>query len=111
MQTKGKELKEFKVIKEFKEGTFKMGRCEVIVTIDNGLWHLSISCRKNQPSYNEIKEARYKFVPDEVIMAQIFPSMSEFVNLHPFCHHLWEIGVAGSEKVNAAAPELEKIKE
>jgi hypothetical protein len=68
-----------------------MGRCHIIITKDNGKWHLSISTPNNQPSYKEIKEARYKFLPDNIYMAQIFPPKSEFVNLHPFCHHLWEI--------------------
>ena len=74
-----------------KEGLFKMGRCTIIVTKDLRRWHLSISTPNASPSYKEIKEARYKYVPDNVTMAQIFPSKSEFINLHPFCHHLWEI--------------------
>jgi len=77
--------------KEFKTGTFRMGRCYIIVSIDNGLWHLSISTPSASPSYNEIKKARYLFLPDNVTMAQIFPPKPEFVNLHPYCHHLWQI--------------------
>lgn len=113
MKTKGEEVKkinEVKDFKEFREGTFKMGRCDVIVTIDNGLWHLSISCRKNQPSYKEIKEARYRYVPDDVIMAQIFPPMREFVNVHPFCHHLWEIGIGKEKEVRAVGPAKRRVR-
>lgn len=77
--------------KNFKPGKYVMGRCDVIVTIDDGRWHLSISIPHCSPSYNEIKTARYMFIPDDVTMAQIFPPRAEFVNLHPFCHHLWEI--------------------
>jgi len=76
---------------QFKPGIFRMGRCRIIVSIDNGLWHLSISTERCSPSYKEIKEARYRYIPNEVTMAQIFPPKEEFVNLHPFCHHLWEI--------------------
>ena len=76
---------------QYKEGFFKLGRCNVIVSIDNGKWHLSISTTNNSPSYKEIKEARYKFIPNDVYMAQIFPPKEEFVNLHPYCHHLYEI--------------------
>jgi len=76
---------------EHKPGMYRMGRCRIIVTRDNGLWHLSISTPDASPSYNEIKEARYRFLPNEVTMAQIFPPKEEFVNLHPYCHHLWEI--------------------
>lgn len=74
-----------------KTGIFKMGRCSVIVTKDNGKWHLSISTPTESPTYEEIKAARYKFLPDNVYMAQIFPPKSEFVNVHPYCHHLYEI--------------------
>jgi hypothetical protein len=77
--------------KEFKEGIFRMGRCQIIVTIDVGRWHLSISTPSCSPSYKEIKEARYRFIPDEVVMAQLFPSKREWVNYHPYCHHLWEV--------------------
>jgi len=70
---------------------YKMGRCRILVSQDQGLWHLSISTPDAQPSYKEIKEARYRFLPDNITMAQIFPPKDEFVNVHPFCHHLWEI--------------------
>lgn len=76
---------------EYKEGIFTMGRCNIIVSIDDGLWHLSISTPSASPSYNEIKKARYKFLPPDITVAQIFPPEEEFVNLHPFCHHLWQI--------------------
>ena len=74
-----------------KPGIYVMGRCDVIVTIDKGRWHLSISTPHCSPSYKEIKEARYRFIPNKVVMAQIFPPKEEFVNLHPYCHHLFEI--------------------
>jgi len=68
-----------------------MGQCKVIVTIDQGKWHLSISREDRSPSYEEIKKARYQFLPNEIHAAQIFPPKEEFVNLHPFCHHLYEV--------------------
>jgi hypothetical protein len=74
-----------------KEGTFIMDRCRIIVSIDGGKWHLSISKHNASPSYKEIKEARYKFMPNDIYVAQIFPPKEEFVNIHPYCHHLWEI--------------------
>jgi len=76
---------------EYKEGVFRMGRCAIIVSIDNSKWHLSISTRSASPSYKEIKKARYKYIPNDVYMAQIFPPAEQFVNLHPYTHHLWEI--------------------
>ena len=76
---------------EYQQGVFRMGRCAIIVSIDDDKWHLSISIKDAQPSYKEIKDARYKYIPNDVYMAQIFPPKEEFVNFHPYCHHLWEI--------------------
>ena len=78
-------------MKNFKEGIFKMGRCDVIVSIDAGKYHLSISTPNASPSYQEIKQARYTFIPNDVTMAQLFPPAEEFINLHPYCHHLWQV--------------------
>ncbi len=66
-------------------------------------WHLSIahvskvldcagqSVLARLPSWEEIKEARYKFCPDNLCMAMILPPKSEYVNLHPTTMHLYEI--------------------
>ena len=80
------------------QGIFSLQRCKVMVTRDpvgaNGSprWHLSISHPARLPSYEELKAARYKFLPDDIYVAQIFPPQSEFVNLHPYCIHLYELG-------------------
>lgn len=79
-----------------REGTFGMGRCLVIVTIDDGAWHLSISTRSALPSYKEMKEARYRFLPNEIYMAEIFPPQEEFVNVAPYCRHLYQINIKDS---------------
>ena len=63
---------------EHKPGNYKMGRCTIIVSIDNGLWHLSISTPNALPSYNEIKQARYKYCPDDIYMAEIFPPKAKW---------------------------------
>lgn len=54
-------------------------------------WHISVSCPKRLPTYDEIKSARYSLAPAGVTMAMIFPPPEEFVNLHPNCLHLYEI--------------------
>lgn len=48
---------------------------------------------KRLPSYEEIKHARYELIPNEVTMAQIFPPKEEFVNVHEYCLHLYEINL------------------
>ena len=67
-------------------------------------WHLSISHRSNAlvnseghplpgrlPTWEEMKEARYKFCPDQLDMALILPPTAEYVNLHPTTMHLHEV--------------------
>ena len=67
-------------------------------------WHLSMSHRSNAitdargnplpgrlPTWEEIKDARYRFCPDEAYMAMILPPRAEFVNIHPTTMHLYEV--------------------
>lgn len=75
------------------EGQFNtLSGCTVIVTKDDGLWHMSIAHPNRLPAYEELKAARYKYLRDVHYAAQIFPPPSEFVNVHPYCIHLWELG-------------------
>lgn len=85
-----KEIKERLKLASKLSGTFRFGECIVMVGLESG-WHLSISHPKRLPTYDEVKEARYKFLPDNAHMAMIFPPKSEFVNVCETCFHLWEI--------------------
>lgn len=57
-------------------------------------WHLSIA-HKGEPSripiWEEIKEARYRFCPDDINMAMILPPKDHYVNFHETTMHLYEI--------------------
>lgn len=64
---------------------------QCIVAKEHGKWHASISHDHRDMTYSEIKSARYILLPNEVHAAMIFPPREEFVNLHPFCFHLYEI--------------------
>lgn len=68
----------------------------VIVSKDAGKWHMSMSFRDRIPTYEELKEARYYFIYDHVTMGQLFPPKSQFVNVHPYTLHLWEVPGEGS---------------
>lgn len=70
--------------------THKIGKCNIIISKDAGLWHLTISRKDRLPTYDEMKTARYQFLPDVPYMVQIFPPKKDFVNVHQFCLHLWE---------------------
>ena len=74
------------------------GFLEVFITIDDGLWHMSI-CHKlvannapgRYPSWDEIYDARYLFCPKDKTMVMMLPPMDEYVNHHETTFHLWEL--------------------
>ena len=74
-----------------KGGVYQDGDLRVVVSIDAGYWHMSISHPSRYPTWDEIKEARYKYTPNEVTMAMLLPPKEEYVNVHPNCFHLWEV--------------------
>ena len=53
-------------------------------------WHLSISHPTRYPKWDEIKEARMRYIPQHVTMAMFLPGEADYVNIHPNCFHLWE---------------------
>jgi hypothetical protein len=63
----------------------------VFVGIEGGNYHLSISTPYRNPTWEEIHTARYDFIPDEITMAMILPPKEEYVNIHNYCFHLWQI--------------------
>jgi hypothetical protein len=70
---------------------FRKGQVAAVVSIDDGAWHLSVSCKYRYPRWRELHDARYQLVPDEATMAQILPPKAEYVNCHPNTFHLWQI--------------------
>lgn len=70
---------------------YKFGRCKVLVDQRSGGWHLSISHHRELPRWEEVREARYTFIPSDVTMAMILPPKTEYVNIHEYCFHLFQI--------------------
>ena len=69
-----------------------------------GGWHLSISHHRSLvdpftkrfvpgriPTWEEIRDARYDLIPDDVTMAMLLPPSGEYVNLHTTTMHLHEV--------------------
>lgn len=71
--------------------------CNVLVNIEplgpNGEneYHLSISHQARYPTWDEIAEARYKFLPDALTFAMVLPPKGEYVNVHENTFHLHEL--------------------
>jgi len=58
--------------------------------LGGGYWkHLSISHHRRYPYWDEILDARYNFFNEDETVIQIMPPKREYVNLHPYCFHLW----------------------
>jgi hypothetical protein len=70
---------------------YSLGKCIILSERHNGMLHLSISHAKRNPTYEEIKFMCYELAPNDCTMAMIFPHKEEFVNLHKYCFHLYEI--------------------
>jgi hypothetical protein len=57
-------------------------------------WHLSISFRDHRdrlsryPRWDEISDARYRLVPDEVTMGMLLPPPEQYVAAHDTTFHL-----------------------
>ncbi|MBO5740860.1 MAG: hypothetical protein J6R54_02610 [Bacteroidaceae bacterium] len=74
-------------------GAFRVGTMVILVSHndDEGGWHLSMSHKNTMPTYEEMKDFRYKFLPNGINACEILPPREKFVNRHPFCRHLWEM--------------------
>ena len=77
----------------YSTGVFRVGDMALIVSHSEkeGGWHLSMSHKNKLPTYEEMKDFRYKFLPNGINVCEIFPPREKFVNIHPFCRHLWEM--------------------
>ena len=67
------------------------GWLQCFVTIDAGLYHLSVSHPRRYPTWDEIKALRYALLPDDKTFAILFPPMAQYVNVHSNCFHLHEV--------------------
>lgn len=82
---------EIKALLEPNARVYRFGECLVIVGKSEDGYHMSISHPNRYPTWDEIKEARYRFAPDDVTMAMLLPPKEEYVNIHENCFHLWQI--------------------
>lgn len=85
---------DFSLVREETDGVmFRRGLLTVIISDsvenDNKMWrHLSIARPNKYPAYDEIKRIKNIFLGD-VKAIMIFPKDKNFVNIHPYCFHLW----------------------
>lgn len=71
-------------------GWFQKGEVRACVALEPKGWHMSCSVAGRHPTWEEQKDARYSLCPDDVVMAQILPPLSHYVNISE-TFHWWEI--------------------
>lgn len=74
----------------YSTGFFRYKGKNIFINVEDGRWHLSVSA-DHTLGYYELKDIRYRFMPNDMSVAQIFPPREEFVNIHENCFHLYEL--------------------
>lgn len=79
-----------------KNGAFKVfvgGRSFFVIASSGGGWeHVSVSPggkKSRCPTWNEMCAIKNMFFDEEEVVMQLHPAKSEYVNIHPYCLHLW----------------------
>jgi hypothetical protein len=94
------ELNEFRVKSEFVKkqlgsyggsgaGAFQLKHLHVIVSTGKGWDHVSVSCENRTPSWEEMDYIKKLFFKDNETAMQLHVPVSDHINVHPFCLHLW----------------------
>lgn len=74
-------------------GIFKVfvnGKSFMVIASNGGGWeHVSVSRPNHCPTREEMCAIKDMFFEPEEVAIQYHPRHSEYVNLHPYCLHIW----------------------
>lgn len=87
----------YSTVGDDKNGAFKVfvqGKSFNVIASNGGGWeHVSVSPgspnRKKCPTWDEMCAIKDMFFEPEETVVQYHPAKSEYVNVHPFCLHMW----------------------
>lgn len=66
-------------------------RNALIVYSNGGGWdHVSVSFNKELPTWDDMCKVKNIFFNDDECVIQYHPPKSDYVNIHPYCLHLWK---------------------
>lgn len=65
------------------------GLLRVIASDGEGWEHVSVSNPARCPTWDEMCWIKSQFWDDEDCVLQFHPPRAEYVNVHPYCLHLW----------------------
>ncbi len=75
--------------------SYRRGQCVIMISppTETTGWHMSISCRARNPSWEEIRDAWYTLVPDadNKSACMILPRKVDYINIHNYCFHVHEM--------------------
>ena len=57
------------------------------------LLHVSVSYEDHAPTWDDIKVVRQAFYPDDIDVAMMLPQKRDYVNVMPYCFHMWQTPV------------------
>lgn len=61
-----------------------------VAAYQNRLWlHVSCAHPDKLPSWADLREVKTVFIGPKRLALSIMPSEAEYVNVHPYCLHLW----------------------
>lgn len=59
-------------------------------TVRGRLLHISFSYPDRLPNWETVKAVREAFFPMDVDVMLVLPKEADYVNCHPYTHHLWQ---------------------
>lgn len=69
----------------------KKGKIARFIASWGGGWdHVSVSYPNRCPTWDEMHAVKDMFFEDEEVCVQYHPAKSDYVNVHPYCLHIWK---------------------
>lgn len=93
------------------EVTLKHSQRFIVIASDGllGWEHVSVSRHDRCPTWGEMCQIKAMFWDDEDCVVQYHPPRAEYVNIHPYCLHLWH--PTGSQQMPMPPSYMVGIKE
>lgn len=70
-------------------GIWQFGQLRVVASWGLRWEHVSVSHPTRCPTWDQMHAMKQRFFHDHEAVMQIHPPERDYVNLHPFCLHLW----------------------
>lgn len=68
---------------------YKVRAVKIIASWGGGWEHVSVSLKNRCPTWDEMCMVKEIFWKDDEVVVQFHPAKSEYVNIHPYCLHMW----------------------